>query len=209
MEAFDQDGVPLWSAVMEGGDISKAGAVLIDQTDDRVVVPAGNTLQALDGATGRVLWSTTPSRWPLGASIGDRSIGNSGILVGDAAGMVYSIDPVDGTVLDTFTGRGPITASPAIGDPHLRGPSTSSATWRHIYAIDSTDDFPPPIWTAALGGPIDGPPVLANGVLYALTDPDRGDAVLYALNSATRRVVPRTDSTVARQPPLRSRTAGW
>src|SRR5207244_699768 len=139
-----------------------------------VVVAAGDTLYALDAATGAVIWAKTPSSSPLGApAVGDPNIiGDPNVLVGDEAATFYSINPATGAIKATFAAGGPMSASPAIGDPN-----PSPQPWLFlgdgggdIYAIDSTDEFPPPIWQAALGGPIDGSPVLANGVLYLATE---------------------------------------
>jgi outer membrane protein assembly factor BamB len=191
--AFDGNGNRLWATGLEGGDISKAAAVMIEPPDpDQVIVAAGNTLYALDAATGQIVWATAPSRSPLGApSIGNPNlIGNPNILVGDQAGNLYSID-VDGSgVIATFAAGGPITGSPAVGDPNLSDPWVVLGDGGgNIYAIDTTEAFPPPVWQAALGGPVDGPPVLANGVVYVATDPEEGDPHMFALDQASGRVL--------------------
>jgi outer membrane protein assembly factor BamB len=190
--AFDGDGTRLWATVLEGGDISKAAAVLVEPPDpERVIVAAGNTLYALDAATGQVLWATAPSRSPLGApSIGDPTIvGDPNLLVGDQAGDLLSLDPRSGAVVATFAAGGPITGSPAIGDPNASDPWVVLGGGGNIYAIDTTEAFPSPVWQAALGGPVDGPPVLANGVVYAATDPVQGEAHIFALDQATGRTL--------------------
>jgi len=71
-----------------------------------------------------------------------------------------------------------------------------------IYAFDQTDEFPPPIWQAALGDPIGGPPVLANGVVYVGTAPDTGDPYLFALDATSGEVLFKTMLTgrVASEP---------
>jgi len=185
--AFDGNGVRLWATVLEGGDISKAAAVLIEPGDpDRVLVPAGDTLYALDAATGAVLSSTVPS----GSSLGAPSIGNANILVGDQAGNLFSLDPHSGAIVASFAAGGPISGSPAIGDPNQSDPWVVLGDGGgNIYAFDTTDAFPPPIWQAALGGPVDGPPVLANGVVYVGTDPEEGDPHIFALDQASGRVL--------------------
>jgi outer membrane protein assembly factor BamB len=193
--AFDPNGNRLWETMLEGGDISKAAALFVepDTSEARVIVPAGNTLYKIDVATGAELWSVAPSRSILGApSIGNPNIvGDPNLLVGDAGGNLYSIDPASGAVKATFTAGGAITGSPAIGDPNsLPDPWVFVGdSGGNIYAFDTTDDFPPPIWQAALGGPVDGPPVLANGVLYVGTDPAIGDPTLFGLDAATGKVL--------------------
>jgi outer membrane protein assembly factor BamB len=193
--AFDQDGVRLWAAVMEGGDISKGGAVMIDNVDARVAVSAGNTLNAVNTADGSVAWSVAFSRVPLG----DPSVGNLGlipgpnILVGDAAGELYSVDPASGRMVAQFTADRAVTASPAIGDPNQSDPWVFVGdVGGNIYAFDNVDAFPPPVWQAVVGGPIDGPPVIANGLVYVGTDPPRGDPLLSVLDAATGRVLFQT-----------------
>jgi outer membrane protein assembly factor BamB len=191
--AFDGDGTRIWASVLEGGDISKAAAVLVEPPDpERVIVAAGNTLYALDAATGRVLWATAPSRSPLGApSIGDPTlVGDPNLLVGDQAGDLFSLDARSGAVVATFAAGGPITGSPAIGDPNASDPWVVLGDGGgNIYAIDTTDAFPAPVWQAALGDPVDGPPVLANGVVYAATDPVEGEPHIFALDQATGRIL--------------------
>jgi outer membrane protein assembly factor BamB len=191
--AFDGNGTRLWATVLAGGPISKAAAVMIEPPDpDHVIVAAGDTLYALDAATGAVLWSTAPSRSPLGApSIGDPTlVPNPRILVGDEAGNLFSLDPRSGAIVANFAAGGPISASPAVGDPNLSDPWVVLGDGGgNIYAFDTTDAFPPPIWQAALGGPVDGPPVLANGVVYVATDPERGDPHMFALDQASGRVL--------------------
>jgi outer membrane protein assembly factor BamB len=191
--AFDGNGNRLWATVLEGGDISQpAAALTLPSQPERVIAAAGNTLYALDAATGEIVWRTAPARSPLGApSIGDPTIiGDPTLLVGDEAGTLLSIDPTTGTVKTSFAADGSISGSPAIGDPN------SSQPWvflgdggGNIYAIDQTDDFPPPVWRAALGGTVDGSPVLANGVLYVGTDSEIGDPTLFALDATSGRTL--------------------
>jgi outer membrane protein assembly factor BamB len=191
--AFDGDGTRRWATVLEGGDISKAAAALVEPDTKIVIVAAGNTLYALDAASGQIIWSTTaPSRSPLGApSIGDQTlVPNPHILVGDQAGNLFSLDPRSGAIVARFAAGGPISGSPAIGDPNQSDPWVVLGDGGgNIYAIDTVDAFPPPVWQAALGGPVDGPPVLANGVVYAATDPEIGDPTLFALDQASGRVL--------------------
>jgi outer membrane protein assembly factor BamB len=192
--AFDGNGARLWATVLEGGDISKAAAVMVVPPDpDAVIVPAGNTLYELDAATGGIIWATSPSRNQLGApSIGDPTIvPNPHVLVGDQAGSLFSLDPRTGAIVAGFAARGPISGSPAVGDPNQSDPwVTFGDGGGNIYAFDTTDAFPPPVWQVALGGPVDGPPVLANGVVYGATDPeDGGDPHMFALDQASGRVL--------------------
>jgi outer membrane protein assembly factor BamB len=190
--AFDGNGHRLWATVLEGGDISKAAAMLTAPPEpERIVVPAGNTLYALEVATGGIVWATAPSRSALGApSIGNPDIiGDPSILVGDAAGTLFALDRGSGAVKATFSARGPIGGA-AIGDPNQSEPWVFAGDGGgNIYAIDQTDDFPPPQWTLALGEPVDGPPVLANGVVYLGTDPEIGDPHIFALDQANGRVL--------------------
>jgi outer membrane protein assembly factor BamB len=191
--AFDGAGTRLWAAVLEGGDISKAAAVMVEPPDpEHVIVAAGNTLYALDAATGQMIWATAPSRSPLGApSIGDPTlIGDPNVLVGDQSGNLFSLDPRSGAIVATFAAGGPISASPAIGDPNASDPWVILGDGGgNIYAFDTTNDFPAPVWQAALGGPVDGPPVLANGVVYVATDPEIGDPTIFGLDQASGRIL--------------------
>src|SRR5262245_4666608 len=187
--AFDGDGNRLWATVLEGGDISKAPALLaLPGEPEQVIAAAGNALYALDAATGRIIWGTAPSRSPLGTpAVGDpHLIGDPNLLVGDQAGSLFSIDPLSGAVRATFAARGSISGSPAGGAPNQSDPWVILGDGGgNIYAADQTDGFPPPVWEAALGGPVDGPPVLANGVVYVATDPEIGDPHIFALDQAT------------------------
>jgi outer membrane protein assembly factor BamB len=191
--AFDGDGTPLWETVLEGGDISKAAAVLtVPPEPERVIAAAGDTLYALDAATGAVIWASVPSGRRLGApSIGDPNlIGDPSILVGDQAGNLFAIDPDMGGSVARFEARGAISGSAAVGDPNQSEPWVFVGDGGgNIYAFDQTDQLPAPIWQAGLGGPVDGPPVLANGVDYAATDPDQGDPQLAALDQETGRIL--------------------
>jgi outer membrane protein assembly factor BamB len=191
--ALDGDGNRLWATVLEGGDISRAAALLaIPGAPAQVIAAAGNTLYSLDAATGRVSWATAPSRSALGApAIGNPNIvGDPNILVGNQAGSLFSIDPRSGAVRATFAAGGPISGSPAIGDPNSTDPWVFAGDGGgNIYAIDTTEAFPPPVWQAALGGPVDGPPVLANGVVYVATNPEIGDPHIFALDQASGRVL--------------------
>jgi outer membrane protein assembly factor BamB len=191
--AFDGDGTRLWATVLEGGDISKAAAVMtVPPEPECVVVPAGNTLYALDAASGEIVWATELSRSALGApSIGNPNlIGDPNLLVGDEAGNLFSLDRRSGAVKAAFAAGGPIGGSAAVGDPNQSEPWIFAGDGGgNIYAFDQTDEFPPPVWQAALGGPVDGPPVLANGVVYAATDPEIGDPHILALDQASGRVL--------------------
>jgi outer membrane protein assembly factor BamB len=191
--AFDGNANRQWATVLEGGDISTPPALLaIPGAPDRIVAAAGNTLYVVDAATGAIIWADTPSGWRLGApAIGDPTIVPSpNVLVGDQAGTLFSLDPASGRVKSSVVVGGPITGSPTIGDPNDLQPWVFAVGGDgNIYAADQTDDFPPPIWQAALGGPVDGPPVLANGVLYVGTDPVDGDPHILALDQATGRTL--------------------
>jgi outer membrane protein assembly factor BamB len=191
--AFDGNGNRLWATVLEGGDISKAAAVMVEPPDpEHVIVAGGNTLYTLDAATGAIIWATAPSRSPLGApSVGDPNlIGDPNALVGDQAGNLYSLDPRTGAVVATFAAGGQISGSPAVGDPNQSDPWVVLGDGGgNIYAFDTTNDFPAPVWQAALGGPVDGPPVLANGVVYVATDPEIGDPTIFGLDQASGRIL--------------------
>jgi outer membrane protein assembly factor BamB len=192
--AFDPNGARLWGTVLEGGDISTPAAVAPSEPD-HVLVAAGTALYALDAGTGAVLWRSVPSGAVLGApSIGDPhilgGIGNPMILIGDQAGNLFSVDAHTGEVVSSLRARGPILASAAIGDPTIADPWVFAGDGGgNIYAIDQTDDFPPPIWQAALGGPVGTPPVLANGVVYVTTGAGIGRSELVALDQASGRVL--------------------
>src|SRR5262249_4495783 len=138
--AFDGDGNRLWATVLEGGDISKAPALLaLPAEPEQVIAAAGNALYALDAATGRIIWGTAPSRTPLGApAIGNPNIiGDPSILVGDQAGVLFAVDPRSGAVRATFAARGPISGSPAIGDPNSADPWVILGdSGGNIYAVD-------------------------------------------------------------------------
>lgn len=191
--AFDGNGNRLWATVLEGGDISTPAVLLaLPDTPNHVVVAAGNTLYALDAATGAIIWANAPSRSPFGApSIGDPTIvPNPNVLVGDQGGNLFSLDPRSGAIKASFAAGGPISGSPAVGDPNQSQPWVMLGDGGgNIYAIDTTDAFPPPVWQAALGGPVDGPPVLANGVVYVATDPEAGNPHMFALDQASGRVL--------------------
>jgi len=190
---FDGDGKQLWATALRGGAISTPPALLsLPATPAGVVVAAGNTLHAVDLATGQIVWSRALSRSRLGApSIGDPHIvGDPHILVGDAAGRLFSLDPSTGLVVATFAARAAIAASPAIGNPKSSDPWVLVGdAGGDIYSIDQPDDFPPPVWQAALPGPVHGAPALANGVVYAATDSPIGDPTIFALDQASGRVL--------------------
>jgi len=190
--AFDGNCNRQWATVLEGGDISKAQAHMVEPDTDEVIVAAGNTLYALDAATGQIIWRATPSGARLGApsSGNPRFVDEPNALVGDAAGNLFSIDPATGRVVASFQARGPISGSVAVGDPNQNNPwGMLGDGGGNIYAYDQPDALPPPVWEAALGGPVDGPPVLANGVLYVGTDPEIGDPHIFALDQGTGRIL--------------------
>ena len=188
--ALDGDGNRQWATALEGGDISKpAAALTTPDGTERVIVAAGNRLHALDAATGAVLWSVAPSPSPLGApAVSDPNlVGDPTILVGDRAGTLFSLDPRTGAILATFPADAAIAGAPAFSDPAEYPWIFVADGGGHIYAFDQTDERPTPVWRATLGGPIDGSPVLANGVLYAATNPADGDGRLAALDAASGR----------------------
>jgi len=177
-----------WSAVMEGGDISRPAALLIDATHLVVAVSAGPTLYEVDAADGTILWSATPSRAGLTGPVVDaRGIVLQGaILVGDTAGALFAIDPVLGTFTQLEGIAGELTAPPSDGGSGpidvVEGDDKGT-----ILGFDTTDGFGPPVWQTDVAGPVHGPPAMANGVVYVGTVPARGDPWLYALDDATGR----------------------
>jgi outer membrane protein assembly factor BamB len=174
--ALDGDGRRLWTTQLEGGDISKAAAVLTAPGEpERVIVSAGERVHALDAATGAVVWAVTPSGRPLSAP----AIGDPHILVADDAGTLFSLDPRRGTVLSSFPGRGPV----AIGDPNSSGPEVFVSDGG-VFAQKEVDATP--IWKAALGGQ-SGPLAVAGGVVLATPEPRDGAPRIVALDAATGR----------------------
>jgi len=190
--AFSVRGRRLWARVLGAGHITKPPAVQQNPPPDpdRVIVAARNTLYAVNPANGAVLWTSVPSRAPLGAPmISTAGAAGARVLVGDALGTLFSIDPATGAVRSTFRAAGPIVGSPAAGTVGRTGRSVFLGDRTgDIYAIDSTDEFPPPEWQAALGGPVDGPPVLANGIVYAATDPEINPGI-FALDALSGRTL--------------------
>jgi outer membrane protein assembly factor BamB len=55
--AFHGNGTRIWDTDLRSGDISKGGAVMIDQTNELIAVTAGRNVYALDAATGAVVWA--------------------------------------------------------------------------------------------------------------------------------------------------------
>jgi outer membrane protein assembly factor BamB len=193
--AFDRDGNHLWTDVLEGGDISTGGPVVADAAAKRLAVAAGNRLYSVNAADGSVAWSVALSRQALcdPAAGNPQFVPAPRILVGDHGGTLYQVDPGTGAVVSKFTAGGAITGSPAIGDPNLTGPWVFAADSRgHVYAFANPRQFGTPAWADKLSGPVNGAPVLANGVLYIGTNPAIGNANLYALDAATGRILLRT-----------------
>jgi outer membrane protein assembly factor BamB len=116
------------------------------------------------------------------------ALARSGLVLEPSIGPPTTIGKVKGV---GYAGREVVAFYfDGISDPDQFDPSIVFGDGGgNIYAIDTTDAFPPPIWQAALGGPIDGPPVLANGVVYAGTNPGGGNPHIFALDQATGRVL--------------------
>jgi outer membrane protein assembly factor BamB len=168
----------------------------------RVIVPAGNRLYALDAATGAVIWSSArrTARSARPRSANPNIVGEPRILLGDQAGTLFSLDPRTGRVVATVTAGGAISGS-AICDSDAGPHVFLGDGGGNIYAFDESEEFPSPVWRAALGGPIDGSPVLANGVLYAAANPQEGDAQIAALDAASGRLL--FDAALPGGPPRR------
>ena len=190
--AFDRNGNRQWAAVLEGGDISKGGAVIINQASGQVAVAAGNSLYAVNASDGSVVWSKVLSRSALGdPAVGNRKLVRSPqMLVGDRGGTLYLVNPGTGVVVSRFAAGGAISGSPAIGDPNLSDPWEFVGDSRgDLYGFKDPAQLGRPTWAANLGGSVNGSPVLANGVLYVGTDPTIGDPNLFALDAGTGRVL--------------------
>jgi PQQ-like domain/PQQ enzyme repeat len=161
---------------------------------------AGLPFYAVNAVDGSVAWAAK-----LDGLSGTVAIGNPNIYVGTSAGSLYSLSAVDGSLRWQFATDGAIAGGPALGDVNGDGWAEvlAGSADGDIYAIDSPDDKPLPLWVARLGVRITASPALANGVLYLVAEGgDISRGTFFALDTATGEVLIQTGmrSTVHSSP---------
>jgi outer membrane protein assembly factor BamB len=114
-------------------------------------------------------------------------VGDPNLLVGDAAGTLFSLDARTGVVGATFAADAAPVGSPAIGDPDQYPWIFVGDRAGNLYALDQTEKLPSTVWQTSLGAPVGGSPVLANGVLYTFSDPMERAARIAALDAGSGR----------------------
>jgi outer membrane protein assembly factor BamB len=188
--AFDTNGNRLWAAALDGAISGAPSALGNPQFPWIFVGTQSNLLYAVNAVDGSVAWAAKLDGLP-----GTVAIGNPNIYVGTSAGSLYSLSAVDGSLRWQFATDGAIAGGPALGDANADGRAEvlASSADGDIYAIDTTDDKPLPLWVARLGTRISASPALANGVLYLVAEGgDISRRAFFALDSATGAVLFQT-----------------
>jgi len=130
-------------------------------------------VEAVDGASGVVKWSTFVSRgYGITAS---PAIGHDGtVYVAKNTGELISLSPVNGTVLHTFaTEKTGNRSSPTVG---LDGTVYFGSSDTFLYAVDGTTLLER--WHFKAGGIVSGSPAIGkDGTLYFGAD----DGIVYAV----------------------------
>jgi outer membrane protein assembly factor BamB len=112
--------------------------------DERVYVVSGDTLQALDGASGRAVW-----RVPLPAAVSAPLVARAGWLIAALEnGEVLALRGTDGTIVWRQQGGAPVVAAPAIDGDRLYLPGPDGAVKAVAVATGEV------IWTRTVGGAI-------------------------------------------------------
>ncbi|HTV00126.1 MAG TPA: PQQ-binding-like beta-propeller repeat protein [Luteitalea sp.] len=112
--------------------------------DERVYVVAADTLQALEGTTGRALWRT-----PLPAAVSAPLVARAGWIVAALQnGDVVALRGSDGTVVWTQKFGAPIVAPPAINGDRLYLPGADGIVRAVAVATGEA------LWSRAIGGAI-------------------------------------------------------
>jgi outer membrane protein assembly factor BamB len=212
LRAFDQAGSRLWTTQLDGvvtgvaHFASPSGRIGISQLDpgNRIFATTdrGN-VYGIDPTTGAVLIAMR-----LGAPIvaSPAVIGGTAppepeapvVLVGTTDGVLHALFADDLSERWSFRTGGPITTTPAVGNPNTIGnpnlvgdPTIFVASGDgSMYGLADGDGSVRPVWTTPIGTSLDSSPALANGVLYL----GAGDSRLRALDALTGRVLFTSDA---------------
>ena len=202
VRALDLRGRRLWAAQLDGpiAGVAAWNSVPVDpmitQLDpgSRIFVTSRNgSVYGLDPSTGAVLIAIR-----LGSEIASGPAVTLGqqappvpdapiAVIGTADGVLHALFADDLSEKWTFRTGGPITTTPAIGNPNIIGnphiigdPGIFVASGDgNVYGLRETETGVEAAWTTALGTRLDSSPTLANGVLYL----GGGDSRLRALDA--------------------------
>ncbi len=163
----------LWSQSVSSGTFSPSSPVVA--VDGTVYVGSGanNSMVALDGKTGKILWTASTS----GAVTGSAVVQQDGsVCFGSEDGVLYCVDGATGTLKWSVTTGGSITGSPTVDSSGVLYVGSED---RKLYAVDGATGKVK--WTFPGGAQFTSSPALgADGTLYIGCN----DSSLYALNSA-------------------------
>jgi outer membrane protein assembly factor BamB len=131
----DLTGTPIWTTGSLGGVIR---TIVFSRDDSMVFVSNGTRVTALNYSNGSVAWNID-----LGSTMGAPGVAPSGtIVVGNAAGTIYGLNPATGAVLWTRATLNVVRPAPAFSNDGVA--YVCSDDWR-LYAIRVTDGVR--LWT--------------------------------------------------------------
>jgi outer membrane protein assembly factor BamB len=163
-----------WTATLNGGGGIPGAAV----SGGTVYADDGTGIDALDAATGKLLWfSSTMGGGSTVSSYISPAAANGMVYAGGGDNRVYAFDAQTGASRWTFNPNGQLLSSPAVAN----GVVYSADRGGHVYALDGTSGTVLWSFQVAVGDSIDQSPAVANGAVYFVTL----DGSAYALNAST------------------------
>jgi eukaryotic-like serine/threonine-protein kinase len=163
-----------WSAPLGGGGGIPGEAVY----GSTVYADDGTGIDALDAATGKLLWfSSTMGGGSTASSYISPAVDNGVVYVGGGDNHIYAFDAQTGATRWTFNPNGQIGSSPTVAN----GVVYNTANVGHVYALDGTSGAVLWNFQVGAGDGVGQTPAVANGVVYFVTV----DGIAYALNAST------------------------
>ncbi len=163
-----------WSALLHGGG-GIPGAAVYGST---VYADDGTGIDALDAATGKLLWfSSTMGGGSTVSSYISPAVDNGMVYAGGGDNHLYAFDAQTGATRWTFNPNGELISSPTVAN----GVVYSTDRGGHVYALDGTSGAVLWSFQVGVGDGVGQTPAAANGAVYFVTV----DGIAYALNAST------------------------
>jgi eukaryotic-like serine/threonine-protein kinase len=163
-----------WSAALNGGGGVPGAAV----SGGIVYADDGTGIDALDAATGKLLWfASTMGGGSTVSSYISPAVANGMVYAGGGNNVLYAFDAQTGATRWTFNPNGQLLSAPAVAN----GVVYSGDRGGHVYALDGTTGAVLWSFTVNVGDGVTDTPAIVNGAVYFVSE----NGIAYALNAST------------------------
>ncbi len=163
-----------WSAALNGGGGIPGAAV----SGSVVYADDGTGIDALDAATGKLLWfASTMGGGSTASSYISPAVANGMVYAGGGNNVLYAFDAQTGATRWTFNPNGQLLSAPVVAN----GVVYSGDRGGHVYALDGATGAVLWSFTVNVGDGVTDTPAIVNGAVYFVSE----NGIAYALDAST------------------------